>query len=119
GGKRNEDGWDDLAHALQNKGYAVLTFDFRGHNDSTTIDPSVFWNLPINQRAFKQTKDKDRISQTEYVNSKTKYFYYPMLVNDIQAAKFFLDQQNDAGNCNSDNLIVIGAEEGAALGSLW
>src|SRR5262249_16937408 len=31
----------------------------------------------------------------------------------------YLDKQNDAGLCNSSNLIVIGAEEGAALGCLW
>jgi hypothetical protein len=41
------------------------------------------------------------------------------LVNDIMAAKRYLDKQNDAGLCNSSNLILIGAEEGAALGCLW
>ena len=29
--------WKSLADALQKGGYAVLTFDFRGHGDSTTI----------------------------------------------------------------------------------
>jgi len=40
-------------------------------------------------------------------------------VNDIAAAKRYLDKQNDAGLCNSSNLVLVGAEEGAALGLLW
>src|SRR5262249_50434133 len=27
-------GWDELASSLQKEGFAVLTFDFRGHGDS-------------------------------------------------------------------------------------
>src|SRR6516165_7794699 len=32
------EGWDDLAKTLQKKGIAVLTFDFRGHGDSTSVE---------------------------------------------------------------------------------
>jgi hypothetical protein len=39
-----------------------------------------------------------------------------VLANDIAAAKAFLDEQSD---CNSSNLILIGAKDGATLGSLW
>src|SRR5687767_14508992 len=33
--------WKDLAHALNKKGFAVLTFDLRGHGLSTTVDESI------------------------------------------------------------------------------
>src|SRR6516225_7258478 len=36
------EGWDDLAKSLQRKGIAVLTFDFRGHGDSTSVEQN-FW----------------------------------------------------------------------------
>src|SRR5260370_24673899 len=36
--------WLALADQLQKKGYAVLTFDFRGHGDSTTVEPKPFWS---------------------------------------------------------------------------
>lgn len=114
GGDRQKGGWDDLAKALQAKGFAVLSFDFRGHNDSTNVEANVFWSVPINN-AFRFNKD-GKISYTDLAKNKS---YVPMLVNDIAAAKRYLDQRNDANDCNSSNLTVIGAKEGAALGSLW
>lgn len=44
GSDSHKDGWDDLAAKLQDKGYSVLSFDFRGHGNSTSIDPMKFWN---------------------------------------------------------------------------
>jgi len=42
-GKSAQDGWDRLAKALQKEDFAVLSFDFRGHGDSTNIaQPKVF-----------------------------------------------------------------------------
>ena len=45
--------------------------------------------------------------------------YYRYLVNDITAAKAYLDRRNDDGELNTSNTIVIGAGEGATLGALW
>jgi pimeloyl-ACP methyl ester carboxylesterase len=112
GGDRK--GWDNLARALQKKGLAVLTFDFRGHGESTKVTPD-FWKIGNNSNHIRNAKaDKKTIRASEFRKE-----YTPMLVNDIVAAKRYLDKQNDAGLCNSSNLIVIGAEEGAALGCLW
>jgi len=111
----NRQGWEKLAEFLQNKGLAVLTFDFRGHGESTNVSPDLFWKVNANNNLIKGAKQ----------NRKTIRFadfqrgYGPMLVNDIAAAKRYLDKKNDASECNSSNLIVIGAEEGAALGCLW
>jgi len=56
----------------------------------------------------------ETISHTGFLQS-----YYPYLINDIAAAKAFIDRKNDGGELNSSNLIVIGAGEGATLGALW
>src|SRR5437867_3225372 len=46
--------------------------------------------------------------------------YLPNLVNDIAAAKRFIERRyNDAGECNGSNIVLIGAEDGATLGTLW
>jgi len=114
GGDSKQDGWDRLAQDLQ-KNYAVLTFDFRGHGNSTSVDPA-FWKYPQNQgiRGAGSAKPKATISYKDFQTS-----YYPRLVDDIAAAKAFLDRKNDANECNSSSIIVIGAEEGATLGAMW
>jgi pimeloyl-ACP methyl ester carboxylesterase len=121
GSDSHKDGWDSLAGKLQEKGYSVLSFDFRGHGNSQTVDTK-FWSAAFayNARGIKgggldkNGKPKDSINQKDFTPA-----YLPYLVNDIAAAKLFLDERNDGGECNSHALIVIGAEDGAALGALW
>ncbi|GIW81780.1 MAG: hypothetical protein KatS3mg105_3587 [Gemmatales bacterium] len=116
GGNRKEAEWDLLARDIQQQcGFAVLTFDFRGHGDSTTVDPTIFWNVASNVATFRPNQTRDKITYKDIPGKG----YYPMLINDIAAAKQFLDQQNDAGNCNVSNLVIIGSKESAALGSLF
>jgi pimeloyl-ACP methyl ester carboxylesterase len=118
-GNRTQGDWETLATALQAKGFAVLTFDFRGHGGSTTVDPKSFWSFPHNQQHVagfnpNATNPKKKI---EFKDFKTAYA--PYLANDIAAARHDLDNRNDNGQCNSSNLFIIGAEEGAALGFFW
>src|SRR5262245_8051052 len=43
-----------LAEELQKRGFAVLSFDFRGHGASTDLsDANEFWKYKINQTLFK------------------------------------------------------------------
>jgi hypothetical protein len=112
GGNRDEHGWAQLAQTLQ-KDYAVLRFDFRGHGDSTNIGPG-FWRYPSNVLIKGAARMPQKISYKDFLPG-----YLPVLANDVAAARRFLDTQNDAGLCNSANIIVIGAEEGAAIGALW
>lgn len=117
GGNSAQEGWGALAKALQEKGFAVLAFDFRGHGDSRDVDPAVFWSVGANARMKGHQPAKPR-SDIDYKNF-TTYYHYLTLVNDIAAAKRYLDTRNDNQECNSANLIVIGAESGATLGALW
>ncbi len=121
------DGWDQLARDLQKAGYAVLTFDFRGHGDSTAVGPG-FWNdrsspalaalTEFNVRSCKTKVDLKKPRETISIKDFNKG-YYPALVNDVAAAKALLDRHNDDGECNSQNLVLIGAEDGATVGALW
>jgi hypothetical protein len=104
--------WITLAEALSEK-CAVLTFDFRAHGQSTSIDAQ-FWKFPRNYSSVKGAGKKESIEFKDMDKS-----YYPVLVNDIAAAKAFLDNRNDTGACNTSNLIVLGAETGATLGAIW
>lgn len=107
------DKWQRVAEALAQKGYAVLAFDFRGHGDSTEVDADVFWGNRVN-KSLVRAQARDEVNFKEFDPA-----YYPILVNDIAAAKAYLDQSNDGGECNSSNLIVIGSQRGATLGALW
>jgi pimeloyl-ACP methyl ester carboxylesterase len=123
GSDRTKGGWDVLAKELQKKGFAVLTFDFRGHNDSCTVANGSddvrknFWNFPMNVQTFRRSKTGDTIDHRD-IRAK-KFTYLPWMTNDIQAAKRYLEQRNDANDCNVSNLFLVGAKEGAALGAYW
>ena len=118
GGKSHEDGWDDLAEGLQKLGFAVLSFDFRGHGDSTNVGDD-FWKNPINQRFIRNYKPGSLKQPTSISQGDFNSMYIPYLVNDIAAARAFLERKNDNGECNVGNTVLIGAEEGATLGLLW
>src|SRR5207302_1530899 len=49
GQDRTKGGMDELAKALAKAKFTVLSFDFRGHNDSCDVDPMFFWNFVQNK----------------------------------------------------------------------
>jgi pimeloyl-ACP methyl ester carboxylesterase len=117
GGSSHQDGWDRLAEDLQREGFAVLSFDFRGFGESKTVSRELFWDR-AKSRQNQILRGAARMGET----IDFKEFppgYYPYLVNDIAAAKAYLDRKNDAREVNTSNLILVGAGEGANLGSLW
>lgn len=104
--------WRNLATLLQ-KEYAVLALDFRGHGESVNVaNPQMFWNY--NKNVATPNGNGATVSFKDFSPAAYSYF-----VNDIAAAKKFLDGKNDAGECNSSSLILIGAETGATLGAIW
>jgi pimeloyl-ACP methyl ester carboxylesterase len=105
--------WENLAKKLQKNGFAVLQFDFRGYGKSTSVHPA-FWKAPFNGKIRGAALKPSTIHASDF-----PAWYMPELVNDIAAARRFFDEKNDAKQCNSRNLILIGAQEGATLGVLW
>jgi alpha-beta hydrolase superfamily lysophospholipase len=117
GGSSHQDGWDHLAEKLQEAGYSVFSFDFRGFGNSKTLsNANHFWSAPHNRSWLRGggTKLPETIDQKNFPAN-----YYYNLINDIEAAKAYLDRKNDAGEINTSNLVIIGAGEGASLGALW
>jgi hypothetical protein len=122
GMSRKETSWVRLAGVLQKQGCAVFTFDFRGfgeNRDSKDINPVLFWKHPEN-KSFPGFKKNIANAQAPTLDgAKFRDSYRPWLVQDIVAARFFLDAQHDASVVNTQNLIVVGAGEGATLASFW
>src|SRR5207247_7667436 len=122
GGSSHQDGWDDLAKKLSAEGYSVLSFDFRGFGNSHSISPG-FWDPSKNPHNVKYVNGANKAAQPTSIDHKdfdsNASRYYPYLVNDIVAAKSFLDRRTDQGQANTSNLVVIGAGEGATLGAMW
>jgi len=118
GGSSSQAGWGELASTLQQEGYAVLSFDFRGFGDSKDVIKETFWDdkkFPHNKKYFTR---KTKLPETiEYKDFNKSYFAY--LVNDVAAAKAYLDRANDRKEVNSGNVLVIGAGQGATIGALW
>jgi hypothetical protein len=126
-GGSSDSGWSDLAKELQGQGFAVLSFDFRGHGASKDVDTKRFWDAPFNRgwALWRGPVDPNKVWKGANLPSTIKHEtfnqtnYPPVLINDIAAAKLFLDSKAQVGECNSTNLCLIGAEEGATLGALW
>ncbi|MSQ94313.1 MAG: hypothetical protein EXR98_07125 [Gemmataceae bacterium] len=108
--------WKRLAETLQKANYSVITFDFRGHGDSTTFDPKLFYKKEHGLNNLVKVKAKETIMLDDYIKNNQ---YLPALINDIAAVKAYLELRNDAGECNTANTIVIGADTGATLGAIW
>jgi pimeloyl-ACP methyl ester carboxylesterase len=116
GGSSQEDGWHQLAGQLQKEGYAVLSFDFRGFGNSKSVSPK-FWTFPHNSRGIRGVSKKNPPATIDEKDFSPNYFL--TLVNDIAAARAYLNIKNDANEVNSSNIILIGAGQGATLGALW
>lgn len=116
GGGSQEDGWHQLAGQLQKEGYAVLSFDFRGFGNSKSVSPN-FWTYAHNSKGIRGASKKTPPPTIDEKDFSPNYFIN--LVNDIAAARAYLNVMNDANEINSSNIILIGAGQGATLGSLW
>jgi pimeloyl-ACP methyl ester carboxylesterase len=110
-----------LALALQGAGHTVMQLDLRGHGASTHIDNG-FWAVPANQLLPGFATGKNGGVAAAPLDPRTlPAQYFPWLVQDLAAARLWLDVHNDDADepVNSANLVVVGAGEGAALAALW
>lgn len=116
-GDQTMEGWQQLANELYKAKFTVLTFDFRGHGESTAVNQQTFLkaDFPHNNQFI----SKSRRDQTTLVAKDMQQAYLAHLVDDVAAARYFLDNRNDRNLLNSSSLIVVGAGEGATIGALW
>src|SRR4051812_43416471 len=118
GSSSSEEGWGQLAASLQTAGYVVLTFDFRGFGESKTLgNKNEFWNAKYNGLGYIRRRPGNPPDSIDHKSFNQAYV--PYLVNDIAAAKAYVDKLNDNRECNSSSVILIGAGESATLGAMW
>lgn len=115
--------WGGLAKELNDKGFHVFRFDWRGHGKSTDIvDTDAFWKTGFtaayNNRYIKGSRSKP-VKSTLNVKTDINPSYFPVFVNDLAAVRMHIDQKNDQGNLNSSSIYLIGSEDAATLGMLW
>jgi pimeloyl-ACP methyl ester carboxylesterase len=80
---------------------AVITVDLRGHGESKTAVGTNGSTVELNATRFQVTD------------------YQAMVVQDMEAVRSFLVEQNDAGNLNLNKLCVVGSGMGANVALLW
>lgn len=99
---------------LQAEGFAVVTFDFRGHGESQTIDPEKYWRdtpLPkaVKDRPPTKIDCRDFKTQRDFAN----------LACDLVAIKVWINGKNNAKGCNSHAYSLVGVEQAGLVGLLW
>jgi pimeloyl-ACP methyl ester carboxylesterase len=95
GSRKDFTGDDGLAKYLQDKGYAVLVPDLRGHGGAA----------PAGAKPVANAKPK-KLPPAQYKK---------MVTQDMLALKNFLWKKNNEGKLNIDKLILVGSELGAAV----
>jgi hypothetical protein len=126
-GDKVNDAWIGLAKKLSEKNFSVLLFDWRGcgMNASATAgqrifaDKDVFWREPYNDRILKpHSTFENRGLDYKTIIGKTdgNLRYRDFLFNDLAAARFYLDRQNDNGKCNSGRIWIVTERDGGQTG---
>jgi pimeloyl-ACP methyl ester carboxylesterase len=120
--------WKDLTKKLNDEGYHVFQFDWRGHGKSTTIrDKDKFWKngyLNGNPGFNSYIKGgppkmpiKNDLSIKDLGANAGKYV--PAYLNDLAAVRLYLDTKNDNKELNSSSIYIVGAGDAAGLGFAW
>ncbi len=116
GDDRRPEMCDAIATELNKLGCATLCFDFRGHGASTVVTED-FWDDPTNRRYVRGYSSRQPPEEIDWEDFRSGY--KRVFVNDVSAARAFLDRRNDAAECNTGHLMVVGLREGASIGAMW
>lgn len=100
--KRSSVDWAPLAQQLFESGFAVVTFDFRGHGESTRVNPDVY--EPVNPKRGQRAPSS--ISHAEEFRREKDAM---VLVNDLDRVKRFILEKNNSGSINAHRLGIITA----------
>lgn len=90
-----------LLKALRDAGCAVLALDYRGHGGSREY---------IDQRGNVKEFDTTTMGKADVAN---------IIRYDLEAAKKFLEKENNAGLLNLNALVLIGVREGCVIAANW
>lgn len=99
-----------LPERLNKQGYAVVALDMRGYGKSKTVEPNKFWKIHS-----PKTKSLETIEGKDYASS----LELLEMVYDLNAVKTWLNSKNNAKDCNSQVIGVIGIEQGGLIAMAW
>ncbi len=117
--------WGPLAKKLNDEGYHVFQFDWRGHGKSTSIkDKQKFWGnqylngggVNFNGYIKGGGLKKNDINFKDLTNPNR---YMPAYLNDLAAVRLYLDTKNDNKELNTSSIYIVGAGDAAGLGMAW
>ena len=115
--------WEGLTRELNDKGFHVFRFDWRGHGKSTDItDTDKFWDNPVTgvwNKKYINGANKKPVKSDLFVKTDIKDPYFPVYLTDLAAARVHIDQKNDQGDLNSSSIYLIGTGSTATLGMAW
>jgi len=126
-GNKVNDTWLGLAKELSTKNFSVLLFDWRGCglNAPDTAGSRIFenstnfWNETYNQVLLKDARrtidDKGLDYRSIAGRNKGAMYYSDFMLNDLMAARFYLDKQNDNGKCNTNRVWIVTEKAGGPL----
>jgi hypothetical protein len=122
--------WGTLTKKLNDEGFHVYQFDWRGHGKSTEIkDTDRFWvkspylngvagsgapNTYIKDWQKKPLKDKLTVKDVQNANK-----FYPAYAMDLAAVRYQLDTKNDNKELNTSSIYLIGTEDATTMGLAW
>jgi pimeloyl-ACP methyl ester carboxylesterase len=115
--------WAGLTKTLNDKGFHVFRFDWRGHGKSKDIvDTDNFWNNAVTgpwNKKYVNGANKKPIKNDIDVKNDIKPGYLPMYAQDLAAVRNHLDGKNDQNDLNTSSIYLIGAGDTTAIGMLW
>jgi len=125
-GNKITDAWMGLAEAMSKKNFSVLLFDWRGGglNAADTAgsrilaDKERFWMEPFNLQLLKPQRpyeDKGLDYKQIVQKNNQRIYYKDFLFNDLLAARFYLDRQNDNKKCNSGRIWLVTERDGGQM----
>lgn len=103
----NQLDWGTLPKQLQDKGYAVINVDLRGHGQSKKSSPTV------EKVETKKSKSTGK-GTVESSNLKARDFE-AMYLGDMEAVKHFILEEHQKQNLNMNKTAIVGAGMGGAV----
>lgn len=118
---RNQLDWFPFAKRLHEDGFAVITFDMRGHGESRQINPDTYLSPREALAAEGKAKSKggakktrtgpprgDKIDHADEFRTSREIKY---IANDLEVIKEFLVKENNSGRLNIKQLGMVAAGE--------
>lgn len=104
-----------LPVALQREGFAVVTFDFRGHGESKLIDPLRYYEVYPPARQLPNPAAANKIDSRDFRTP----LEVAAFANDLVAIKVWVNKQNNLKRCNSHQVGLLGVEQSGLLALLF